>query len=120
MRGTRPWLVISLLALLVTGLVAAGCGDDDETTSASDETTASGDFSTISEGTLLIGTDAPYPPFEIGTPQDADFSGYDIDLGRDIAERLGLTPEFQDTSFDTIFRDTAAGQFDIAIAASTI
>ena len=120
MRGTRPWLLISLLALLVTGIVAAGCGDDDETTSASDETTASSDFSTISEGTLLIGTDAPYPPFEIGTPNDADFSGYDIDLGRDIAERLGLTPEFQDTSFDTIFRNTAAGQFDIAIAASTI
>jgi polar amino acid transport system substrate-binding protein len=124
MRGTRLWLLISLLALVASGLVAAGCGDDDETTSAetSGDTsaTASGDFTTITEGTLLIGTDAPYPPFEIGTPQDADFSGYDIDLGRDIAERLGLTPEFQDTSFDTIFRDTAAGQFDVAIAASTI
>ena len=119
MRGTRPWPLISLLALLASGLVAAGCGDDDETTGGS-ETTASGDFTTITDGTLLIGTDAPYPPFEIGTPNDADFSGYDIDLGRDIAERLGLTPEFQDTSFDTIFRNTAAGQFDVAIAASTI
>ena len=126
MRGTRAWLLISLLALLAAGLVAAGCGDDDDTTSAgttggdTSATTATGDFTTIHDGTLLIGTDAPYPPFEIGTPNDSDFSGYDVDLGKDIAERLGLTPEFQDTSFDTIFRNTAAGQFDIAIAASTI
>ncbi len=122
MRGTRPWLLISLLALLACGLVAAGCGDDDETTSesGSTETTASGDFTTISDGTLLIAVDAPYPPFEIGTPQDADFSGVDVDVGKEVSERLGLTPEFQDTSFDTIFRDTAAGQFDVAIAAATI
>lgn len=125
MRGTRLWLLISLLAVLAAALVAAGCGDDEETTSASDTadtsaTTATGDFTTITDGVLLIGTDAPYPPFEIGTPNDPDFAGYDIDLGRDLAERLGLTPEFQDTSFDTIFRNTAAGQFDIAIAASTI
>ena len=125
MRGTRLWLLISLLAVLAAALVAVGCGDDEETTSASDTadtsaTTATGDFTTITDGVLLIGTDAPYPPFEIGTPNDPDFAGYDIDLGRDLAERLGLTPEFQDTSFDTIFRNTAAGQFDIAIAASTI
>ena len=125
MRGTRLWLLISLLAMLAAAFVAAGCGDDEETTSASDTsdtsaTTATGDFTTITDGVLLIGTDAPYPPFEIGTPNDPDFAGYDIDLGRDLAERLGLTPEFQDTSFDTIFRNTAAGQFDIAIAASTI
>jgi polar amino acid transport system substrate-binding protein len=31
-----------------------------------------------------------------------------------------LTPEYTDTSFDTIFRDTAAGQYDIEAAASTI
>jgi polar amino acid transport system substrate-binding protein len=37
-----------------------------------------------------------------------------------IAEELELTPKYEDTSFDTIFRDVANGQFDIAAAASTI
>lgn len=73
---------------------------------------------TITEGELLVGTDTPFPPFEIGQPPD--ISGYDIEVMDAIAETLGLTPEYQDTSFDTIFRDTAAGQFDIAAAASTI
>jgi polar amino acid transport system substrate-binding protein len=110
-----------MLALLASGLVAAGCGSDDDDTGAETTTAASGgDFTTITEGTLLIGTDAPYPPFEIGTPADSDFGGFDIDLANAVAENLGLTPEFQDTSFDTIFRDVAAGQFDIVVAASTI
>jgi ABC-type amino acid transport substrate-binding protein len=37
-----------------------------------------------------------------------------------IAENLGLQVTYQDTSFDTIFRDTAQGKFDMAVAASTI
>lgn len=123
MRGTRLWLVIGLVAVFALGLVAAGCGSDDSSDSSDTSTEASSgsaDVQTINDGTLLIGTDAPYPPFEIGTPQDADFSGFDVDVGNDVAEKLGLTPEFQDTSFDTIFRDTASGQFDVAVAASTI
>jgi polar amino acid transport system substrate-binding protein len=107
------------VALLASAAVAAGCGSDDESTSAS-STASSADVTTITDGTLLVGTDAPYPPFEIGTPADSDFGGFDIDLARDIADQLGLTAEFQDTSFDTIFRDVAANQFDIVVAASTI
>jgi polar amino acid transport system substrate-binding protein len=129
MSRIRLSFVAALLALFALGTVVAGCGSDDDSTSTSAEsstgsgdtgTTATGDFSTITDGELLIATDAPYPPFEIGTPDDADFSGFDVDLANDIAERLGLTPKFQDTSFDTIFRDVAAGQFDIVVAASTI
>jgi polar amino acid transport system substrate-binding protein len=72
----------------------------------------------INDGELLVGTDTPYPPFEIGQPPD--ISGYDIEVMNAIADKLGLDPTYQDSSFDTIFRDTAAGQFDIAAAASTI
>ena len=121
---SRLSLLIAALMLALTAAVGIGCGDSDETTTSADtgseSTTAAADVSTITDGALLIGTDAPYPPFEIGTPDDPDFGGFDPDVGNAIAEKLGLTPEFQDTSFDTIFRDTASGQFDIAIAASTI
>ena len=37
-----------------------------------------------------------------------------------IAEKLGLTPTYQNSSFDTIFRDVASGQFDMVAAAATI
>jgi len=72
----------------------------------------------ITDGTLTVGTDTPFPPFEIGQPPD--ISGYDIEVMNAVAEKLGLTAEYTDTSFETIFRDVAAGQFDIVAAASTI
>jgi polar amino acid transport system substrate-binding protein len=114
---TRFWLVLGLVALLATAMIAAGCGDDDDDDGG--ETAAAGeDLGLISEGTLLVGTDTPFPPFEIGQPPN--ISGYDIDVMNAIAEELGLTAEYQDTGFGTIFRDTAQGQFDVAAAASTI
>jgi polar amino acid transport system substrate-binding protein len=118
MRGTRIWLAIGLIAIFASGLIVAGCGGDDDdgdTTAAGGEAT---DLNLIQEGTLTIGTDTPFPPFEIGQPPN--ISGYDIDVLNAVAEQLGLTPEYTDTSFDTIFRDVASGQYDISAAASTI
>jgi polar amino acid transport system substrate-binding protein len=117
MRGTRNWLVVAMVAL-IAAFAAYGCGGDDDDT---DTTAAAGggeDLGLIAEGTLTVGTDTPFPPFEIGQPPD--ISGYDIDVMNAIADQLGVTPEYTDTAFDTIFRDVAAGQFDTAAAASTI
>lgn len=115
MSKTRLWSLLLLVFGLLAAVAVAGCGDDGDST---DSTTASGDVETITEGILTVGTDTPYPPFEIGQPPD--ITGFDIEVVNAIAEELGLTPEYTDTSFDTIFRDTAAGQFDLAAAASTI
>jgi polar amino acid transport system substrate-binding protein len=120
MRGTRLWILVGLIALLVSGFAVAGCGDDDDEGDGEEATTEASaeDLGLITEGTLTVGTDTPFPPFEIGQPPN--ISGYDIDVMNALAEELGLTPEYTDTSFDTIFRDVAAGQYDIAAAASTI
>jgi len=115
MRGTRLWTLLALVAALALGIVAAGCGDDEEETSDGGGTAS---VETLEEGVLTVGTDTPFPPFEIGQPPD--ISGYDIEVMDAIAEELGLTAEYTDTGFGTIFRDTANGQFDTAAAASTI
>jgi polar amino acid transport system substrate-binding protein len=115
---TRFWLVLGLVALLATAMIAAGCGDDDDDDDGGETAAAGEDLGLISEGTLTVGTDTPFPPFEIGQPPN--ISGYDIDVMNAVAEDLGLTAEYTDTGFGTIFRDTAQGQFDTAAAASTI
>ena len=121
MRGSRLWLIMGLLVALAAGMIVAGCGDDDDESSDSGSTTASApteDLGLIEEGILTVGTDTPFPPFEIGQPPD--ISGYDIEVMNAVAEQLGVEPEYTDTGFATIFRDTANGQFDTAAAASTI
>ncbi len=117
MRGTRLWMVIAMLAALLATAVVAGCGDDD------DDDEPNGDaagIETLNEGELFVGTDAPFAPFEIGTPDDPDFGGFDIDVMNAIGEELGLEVTYENTGFNAIFRDTANGLFDTAAAASTI
>lgn len=68
---------------------------------------------------LLICTDFPYPPQEFfdenGEPQ-----GLDVDLGTEIAARLGLKVQFVNSVFDTIIAAVNSGKCDIIISAQNI
>ena len=115
MKKTRLWTALLLVVGLAAAMVAAGCGSDDSTSATSSDSGGTIDTSNatlIQDGQLLVATDAPYPPFEIGTPEEGNFSGFDKDLMDAIAAKLGLTPTYQNSSFDTIFRDVASGQFE--------
>lgn len=119
MKDTR--FVSALIVVATTSLIAAGCGgDDEEETATSPGATATQpvDLGLIQDGTLLVATDTPFPPFEMGQPPD--ISGYDVDVMDAIAEILGVETEYEDTTFDTIFRDTAQGRYDIVASATAI
>ncbi len=115
MRKTRLAAFFAVLLLALASVAAVGCGGGDETTSG-------GGGGTTGEGgggePLTVGADIPYPPFEQGKP--GNYTGFDIELMEAIGERMGRTPEFQDTSFETIFRDVAQGKFEAVISAATI
>ena len=111
------FLLTALLLLVGTALTACG-GDDDDDGGGGTQTTATAEIETLKPGTLLVGVDVPYPPFEQGRPPD--YEGFEIDLTNEIASRLGLETEYKDTPFDTIFRDLAQEKFDAAVAGSTI
>ena len=115
MRGTRLWTLLALCVALALGVAACGSDDDDSTSGDSGTST---DVETLQSGVLSVGTDTPFPPYEIGNPPNN--TGYDIEVMNAIGEELGLEVEYTDTGFGTIFRDTANGQFDTAAAASTI
>ena len=88
MRGTRLWMVLTLIGLLAAGIVAAGCGDDEEEGSTTGEARTAEPRARSRRGKLLVGADTPYPPFEIGQPPD--ITGYDIEVMNEVAEDLGL------------------------------
>jgi polar amino acid transport system substrate-binding protein len=70
-------------------------------------------------GKLVICSDIPYPPQEFfdasGNP-----TGSDIDVGTEIAKRLGLTADIQNSVFDTIIAAVTSGKCDIIISAQNI
>jgi len=111
MRKTRLTALMAVL-LLALASVAIGCGGGDDTTGSSSGGGGGGGEP------LTVGSDIPYPPFEQG--KAPNYEGFDIELMEAIGEKIGRTPEFQDTSFETIFRDVQQGKFEAVISAATI
>jgi polar amino acid transport system substrate-binding protein len=109
--NSRLTALFAAVALLSLAAFAAGCGSSDNSTTGG----AGGGGET-----LTVGSDVPYPPFEEFGKTKTEFKGFDIELVEAIAEKIGRTPEFKDTSFDTIFRDLAQGKFDMVASATTI
>lgn len=116
MRKSRLTALLAVLLLATASVVAIGCGGGSDTTGAG---TSGGEGGGGGGGEpLTVGSDIPYPPFEQGKP--GEYTGFDVELMEAIGEKIGRTPEFQDTSFETIFRDVGQGKFDAAMSAATI
>lgn len=73
------------------------------------------------DGALTVCSNVPYEPFEY-VGEDGEYTGFDMDLSREIAKGMGLELEVQNSSFDGLQSGTvlAAKQCDIIAAAVTI
>ncbi len=70
-------------------------------------------------GKLLIATDANYKPQSFKNP-DGSFEGFDVDVAREIAKRLGVEAEFVDVNFDIVTAGSWNGRWDINVGSMTI
>ena len=73
----------------------------------------------VDAGHLTICSDVPYPPQEF-FDANGDPTGSDIDIGTEIANRLGLKVAVQNTVFDTIIAALDGNKCDIIISAQNI
>lgn len=69
-------------------------------------------------GELVVGMEAAYVPYEYF--DDGKIVGYDCDLARMVADKLGVKLRFVDTAWDGIIPALYAGKFDAIISAMTI
>jgi polar amino acid transport system substrate-binding protein len=73
----------------------------------------------VQKNHLLICTDFPYPPQEF-FDENGDPKGLDVDMGTEIANRMGLKVQFVNSVFDTIIAAVTSGKCDIIISAQNI
>lgn len=66
-------------------------------------------------GVLIVGTDASYPPFSY--VDNGQYKGYDIELARRLAGRLGVQVEFVNISYDGLYDALTVGRVDIVVSA---
>lgn len=69
--------------------------------------------------TLTVGAYPSNPPFEF-KKEDGTFDGFEVDVMRAVAKRLGAEIEFSDLGFQALFAATAARRIDLAISTIAI
>ena len=76
---------------------------------------ADGDLlDTIRErGTLIIATEGTWAPWTYHNEAN-ELVGLDVELGKLLAERLGVAAQFEETAWDSILAGVDSGRFDLA------
>ncbi|MGO4737150.1 ABC transporter substrate-binding protein [Bosea sp. 2KB_26] len=67
-------------------------------------------------GKIVIATVANYPPVTFKDPATNTLSGYDIDVGNAIGQRLGVKVEWQETSFEQMISAVTTERVDLILA----
>ena len=94
--------ILSAAAVFVlAGSMLAGCGS-----SSSDE------------NTLVMATNATFPPYEY--VEGDEIVGIDPEIAAAIADELGLELQIEDVDFDSIVAGVASGKYDMGMAGMTV
>jgi ABC-type amino acid transport substrate-binding protein len=128
---TRPWRLLALIALTLAAL-AAGCGGDDdgggdagggagEEAGGAKQYPADTTLGKIQKrGEITIGVKFDVPPFGFKNPQTNEVEGFDVDIGRFIAEELGVEPKFIEAISDNRIPFLERGTTDLILSTMTI
>ena len=135
-----PRTLPAALACAALTAVLAGCGAGGDGSGSSAAPTSAGAAATSAiptqakvdalaakvpqsvsaDGKIVFGTDASYPPNEFTGPDGTTIEGMDIDLGTAVAQKLGLTAEFQNSAFPGIIPGIQGGKYELGMSSFSI
>lgn len=128
-------LLALLLAAVMTMSLLTACGSSETTADAGNEETqaeagneeanveeaadaASAETAALSDGVLIVGTNAEFPPFEY-VDDNGEPDGFDIALIKAIGEKLGVEVEVENMEFASLV-SSIGSKIDVAIAGMTV
>lgn len=123
MKTRRMLPLIAIAALATTGCVTNTEGPQQEAADVSaiavDETAAALVPQDVRDaGTIVVGTDAAYPPNEY-RDSDGEIVGWGVDLVEAIGAKLGLEVEWQVAGFDSLIPNVQGGRMDMGASSFT-
>jgi glutamate transport system substrate-binding protein len=135
MRARWRWILLAFVAALA--LAVASCGDDDDDsggggTAATEEESSGGGgdaeqfpadttMGRLQEaGEIKIGVKYDVPPFGFKNPQTGAVEGFDVDLGKAIAEELGVEANLVEAISDNRIPFIQDGTVDLVLSTMTI
>lgn len=110
---------IAMLSMVLAGsMLLTGCGGSktaDSSSDAQDSTTST----SADGGTLRMGTNATFPPYEF-VGDDGNVQGIDADIAAAVADKLGMKLEITDMEFDSLIPALQSDTIDMALAGMTV
>jgi glutamate transport system substrate-binding protein len=134
MTRMRLWRALLAMALALAALAVAGCGDDDDDDGGNGGGGGGGDQAAEAKqfpadttmgkiqdrGEITIGVKYDVPPFGFNNPQSGEVEGFDVDMGKLIAEELGVEPKFIEAISDNRIPFLQQGEVDLILSTMTI
>jgi polar amino acid transport system substrate-binding protein len=106
---------IGALAAVATALTVTACGSGDGGSASADS--QDNPYGLIEAGTIRVASMGDAKPYTF-TDENGEFSGFDVELFQDVAERIGVEDVvFTGQDFSAILPAVANGQFDVGVAA---
>lgn len=113
---------ISLMSVMAAAgvLTLAGCSSNSGSSAAASgaassaaSTGAADQLAAIqANGKLVVALEGAWQPWSYHDESDT-LVGYDVEVSRAIAEKLGVVPEYVESDWDSLFAGLDAGRFDI-------
>lgn len=113
----KKWLGLGLLMALA--VVTTACASTIEKVNAPEATPENVLEAIQREGVLRIGTEGTYAPFTFHDESGA-LTGFDVDVAKEVAKRIGVEPEFIETKWDGMFAGLDSKRFDLVANQVTI
>jgi len=105
-----------LTAIAATAMLITGCGSDEETKGTSSG--SGSDMNLLEDGKLTYASSGLYKPFNF--TEAGELTGFDVEIGAAIAEKMGLEPNPVTTPWETITQSLLGNKFDVIIGSMAI
>ncbi|MBH0085668.1 amino acid ABC transporter substrate-binding protein [Psychrobacter sp. SCQQ22] len=108
----------TLLALAASTMFLAACGQSttNEADAGATDSAATGGSDLLQRinngGTINVGTEGTYPPFTYHD-ESGKLTGYDVEVTRAVAEKLGVEVDFKETQWDAMLAGLDSKRFDM-------
>ena len=101
----------------IAAVVLAACGGEGSNSASSAPVQSGAASGSLIErinnkGTITVGTEGTYAPFTYHD-KDGKLTGYDVEVTRAVADKLGIKVEFKETQWDSMMAGLKAGRFDV-------
>lgn len=112
----KKFMLSLLFISFVVFLTACGGGSEEnegeETVENKEKVSTSLYDKVMEEGVLTVGTEGTYAPYTFHNEND-ELTGYDVEVIREVANRMGVEVQFEETQWDSMFAGLNSERFDL-------